>query len=597
MISNQNNNTTNNNSADLGNQSGNMYSYNDDSPKKPPHESNAIRRSLGEGVNPNINILPGMAQTRYLDQFQKPSEPNIYEGGKNENLPEYPNYNDNKSSEQIIPRLQDNRLQNKIFPPEQKQTQLPLYLPKPRELKKFYPVAFIIIAIYHILMIALIGCFFNFSNLKKDDYEYHFFKDIFLMIFIGFGMLYTMLKDHQWSSVAIVLFFEIISIEFSFFCHYLWYNTFSNEAWKTKIDINYKILSDILYNSATVVITLGALIGKLTIIQYFFISILETFFASLNYFLCYERIEGIDNGGSIYISTFGSIFGILMSIILFCRDSEYSKISNNPHNNSDYYSNMFSFIGSLFLWLYFPSFNIANIQINDSKISEIFRYRGIINTYLSMCGSVISTFIVSPLIYKGKIKIEHLLNGTYVGGIIIGGCCTICFYAWAALLIGSIGGAISTLCLWKLKQILKQSKLEDTLGILHIFAIPGILGGFLTCIFVSALSNKVWGENNNLGQIIFKELKSYPSHAGLEVATILITLAISGFSGIISGFIVNSMNCEKNEIYFVDSELFIEDENIPLPEWKYPRQNESNLSSSGNKLDEQEREVNIDQGA
>ena len=52
---------------------------------------------------------------------------------------------------------------------------------------------------------------------------------------------------------------------------------------------------------------------------------------------------------------------------------------------------------------------------------------------------------------------------------------------------------------------------------------------------------------------------------------------------------------KKNEIYFVDSELFTEDENIPLPEWRYPRYIDINLSSSGNKLDDQEREVNIEQ--
>ena len=253
-----------------------------------------------------------------------------------------------------------------------------------------------------------------------------------------------------------------------------------------------------------------------------------------------------------------------MSIILFCRENEYSKIMSNPHLNSDYYSNIFSFIGCLFLWLYFPSFNTANIHSFESNNTiEILRYRGIINTYLSMIGSVISTFIVS--------------------------------HAWAAILIGTIGGALTTLCLWKLKKIFQNYKLEDTLGILHIFGIPGILGGFLTSIFIGAFDiTQTWGDNP-LFNILAKDNVSSSSQAGLQIAAIFVTMSMAGISGIVSGFIVNSMVCEKNEIYFVDSELFTEDENIPLPEWKYPRHNDINLSSSGNKLDEQEREVNIEQ--
>ena len=43
-----------NNKTHERNQSGNMYSYRD-SINEPPKESNAIRRSVGQGLNPNIN--------------------------------------------------------------------------------------------------------------------------------------------------------------------------------------------------------------------------------------------------------------------------------------------------------------------------------------------------------------------------------------------------------------------------------------------------------------------------------------------------------------------------------------------------------------
>ena len=63
--------------------------------------------------------------------------------------------------------------------------------------------------------------------------------------------------------------------------------------------------------------------------------------------------------------------------------------------------------------------------------------------------------------------------------------------------------------------------------------------------------------------------------AGIQIAAIFITLGISSVTGICIGFLARIMNCDKNEIYFVDSEYFYEDEKIVLPEWKYPRINPS----------------------
>jgi ammonia channel protein AmtB len=178
---------------------------------------------------------------------------------------------------------------------------------------------------------------------------------------------------------------------------------------------------------------------------------------------------------------------------------------------------------------------------------------------------------------------EHILNATYVGGIIIGGCCTINAYVYTSIIIGCGGGIITTLLLWKLKPILKSFQLEDTLGIIQIFGIPGVLGGFLTSFYL-------------IGYDGIEDDKERGKQIGLQIATICVTLAIGGLSGLVTGFIINSMNCKKNELYFVDSELFAEDENFHFPENRYPRHNDTNFSSSGNKLDEQEREVNIEQG-
>ena len=592
MNENQNNNNTHN--TEEANNSANMYSYNDGNEinnNQPQKEPDAIRRSLGE-INP-YGMEPNNNNEEYDQNANNRSKPNTAD---------HPNYED-KSSEERLPNIKESYSPFNVSPPLYQQEQSHVYRPPPREQKKFYFIFGFFILILQIIFILGIGFSYEYKyhngswENENDDQDFYFyfqfFKDVILMIFIGFGLLYTSLKDHQWSSVGNVLLIGVFSFEVTFIWNHLWWNAFNKRiddetqvelkpGW-SKLDLNYDKLITIAQTSATALISLGAIIGKFSLIHYLLIAFFETLFASFNYYLCYDQLNAIDNGGSLYIHTFGAIFGVSVSIVNFCSSQQHSKISSSPHLSSNYYSNIISFIGSIFLWLYFPSFNVANIQCNDDKeykhninknISEILRYRGIVNTYLSMIGSAIATFVVSPLISKGKLKMEHLLNASYVGGIIIGGCCTICSMGWGAILIGSIGGAISVLFLGLLKKILKEKKFEDTFGILGTFCIPGILGGFLNSIFMGNFNNMRWG-GNSINRYFDVGNRKPSEQAGIQIAAIFITLGIASVTGICIGFLARIMNCDKNEIYFVDSEYFYEDEKIVLPEWKYPRINPS----------------------
>ena len=587
----------NNNSNDLNTHqkntnSGNMYSYRDDSINEPPKESNAIRRSLGPGYNP-----PPYSQDISRKVNKRHSQP------KKDNI--------ERSSEMRIPPQNNNDIGiiNVVYPPNNNNNNYepkPLYRKRNNENNSYYLVTFIIIAVFHAILITLIGLLFKFDISTKGNMKYNhiyiFFKDIHSFIFIGFGMLYTALRDHQWSSMFLVLILGVIAIEFSFFYYYLWSNTFSDESW-SKINIDFSCLSAIEYIAASAIISLGALLGKLSIVQYFVVVVLETFFASLNYYLCRDVIKLIDNGGSVSIFMFGAIFGLATSAINFCNDEDFMKINNNPHLTSNYLSNIFAFIGSIFLWLFFPSFNVANIQNKEFSsiysntglgyITENLRYRGIINTYLSMMGSVLAAFIVSPLFYKGKMKIEHILHASYVGGVIIGGCCTICSKAWAAVIIGFVGGTISILFLWRIKKLLHNIKFEDTIGVLQIFAIPGFIGGLLTCVFAGNFDNDNAWNDGSLNAIFGRNNNKAGIYAALQIAGIFITLGMATLSGLITGLLTKVMMCSKNRYYFVDSEYFVEEEGVVFPEYECRDENENNLNSSGNKLYMDGREVNI----
>ncbi len=65
-------------------------------------------------------------------------------------------------------------------------------------------------------------------------------------------------------------------------------------------------------------------------------------------------------GGSIFIHTFGAYFGLLMSLI-DCQHT-YSNPEISGRQISNIRSDLFSLLGTLILWIYWPSFNGALAQ-------------------------------------------------------------------------------------------------------------------------------------------------------------------------------------------------------------------------------------------
>lgn len=94
---------------------------------------------------------------------------------------------------------------------------------------------------------------------------------------------------------------------------------------------------------------------------------------------------------------FGAYFGLAVSTII---GRKHSYGDNLPHVTSN--SAMFSFIGTLFLWMFWPSFNSALIDVSFYPYEK---QLAIINTFLSLTGSVMATFITTTL-FRGKFGID-----------------------------------------------------------------------------------------------------------------------------------------------------------------------------------------------
>ena len=66
-------------------------------------------------------------------------------------------------------------------------------------------------------------------------------------------------------------------------------------------------------------------------------------------------------------------------------------------------------VGTLFLWMYWPSFNGA-------LANPLAQHRIVINTYLSLAACCVSSCWIARFA-KGKLDMEIVLNATLAGGV------------------------------------------------------------------------------------------------------------------------------------------------------------------------------------
>lgn len=540
------NNVNKENSKQQNDNSGNMYSYQDDNKINNPNEleAQAIRRSIGNG-NPNADI------------------------GQPSYNPEYSPYlkDMNKGNVQIV----------------QSQTN---YYSSNNSCVDWVP--YILFGFLELLFILLIGVCFKWDIRNEPKYHYieneikilrkeepngnktdlnwiiyntteedlntydGIFKDINVMIFVGFGMFHTLLKRYSWTSITINMMAIALSFQIGLFTNLLWKNAFK-ESWKKGV-LNFKTFIESNIISCSVLVSLGCVLGKLTPTQYILMIVFETIVSSLNFQLCDTKLKAIDVGGSLYIHTFGTIFGIAIYLVQFCSKKMKSKVlSQNHYNKSYYFSNVTSFIGVLFLCFYFPSFNSGLALDNDQ------RYRATINTYLSIAGSIIGSLIASGIFFKGRIVIEHILFGCFSGGVIISGCCSVCIDLWASLLIGFLCGGITTTLLIYLKPFLIKWQFYDIYNIIIIHGIPGILGALITSMVIGGFNLR---KEDSFFVMLNDSDRSNSVQAGIQIGAIFITLGLSFVSGIAIGYLMKVSNCGKIEQFFTDSEFFVNEPNV-----------------------------------
>jgi len=351
---------------------------------------------------------------------------------------------------------------------------------------------------------------------------------VHVMIFIGFGFLMTFLSKYGFGAVGMNFLMAAMSIQWGMLLVGVFH--WIDVGHQGTIGLSMTMLIEGDFAAGAVLITFGAVLGKTSPVQMVGIMFFELIFYNLNYLIGALKLEAVDMGGSIFVHTFGAYFGLSCAWVLGRKMS--GSLAGHEANGSSKISDTFAMVGTIFLWMFWPSFNGA-------LADPVSQHRVIVNTVLSLCGSCIGAFLFSQILRQGKFSMVDIQNATLAGGVAIGSAADLVVGPWAAIVIGIFASGVSVWGYTKLMPILETKLcLFDTCGVHNLHGMPGLIGGITGAIASAAVGDTIYGQN--IGTIYPARAlgRSAVEQAGMQLLALAITVAIAVTGGAFTGLIV-----------------------------------------------------------
>lgn len=393
------------------------------------------------------------------------------------------------------------------------------------------------------LFIPLLFVFVKYddNSFEQINQYYQWLIHVNIMVFVGFGFLMSFLRRYSFGAVCFNMLASVLMFVESILMIGATQQVFWNEK-RNFISLGIPLLIDSAFCAASGMIAFGAVIGKVTPSQIIWIVFAQTPLYAVNQHLINYTFKALDPGGTICIHLFGAYYGLAISFMI---RKIYPKTENENDNHlkytSTYFNDILSMIGTLFLWLYWPSFNGALASNSNEKMAQ---FLCVVNTLMSLLGSVLATFVTSSIVGKSRINMMHIQNSTLAGGVVMGAACSLKITPGGAFIVGGIAGIISVCGYQYLTPLLERKfGLRDTCGINNLHGMPAIIGGLVAGL--SALGQNTEYILHDTGKIQLLN----------QFLAMIVTGGIAITGGLIIGYIIsisnnfNSIPIKYNELY------------------------------------------------
>lgn len=267
-------------------------------------------------------------------------------------------------------------------------------------------------AILGVLQMLIVAFMLAFTTTPTDEnlttHEYIIFRDIMVMLLLGFGFLMTFLKKYGLSAVGYTMALTVLAMELNLLVEPFVQGVFDKSIGPISIAITDLINAE--FSAATLLISFGAVIGRASPVQLLVLAIFQAFYYTVNKVVFVFGLLGTEDvGGSITIHLFGAYFGLGVAA-MFREPSE--KTTKNAVSSQ--ISDVMSLLGCTLLWVYWPSF-VGATESADPETENLC----VIHTVLALLGSTGVTFFLSQFI-TGRFDPVHIANSTLAGGVAVG---------------------------------------------------------------------------------------------------------------------------------------------------------------------------------
>lgn len=369
-----------------------------------------------------------------------------------------------------------------------------------------------------VVALAVMLALFKYESVDEFSTEkYIAFRDIMIMLLLGFGYLMTFLEKYGLGAVSLTMLVTALNME----CNIILESLFNGS---TKISMDTFI--DAEFSAATLLISFGALIGRASPLQISIIAIAEAIFYTANkVFIVVGWLNAEDVGGSITIHMFGAYFGLACAYAIGPQEKESAS-----NNSASRVSDVLSLIGTTLLWVYWPSF--VSATETGTATNEM---HCIINTITALIGSTGATFFLSQHLNGGKFDAVHVQNSTLAGGVAIGATARLAMGPGVALLVGMAAGSVSVLGYFYSSPFLEQKfGIFDTCGVGNLHGYPSVLGGLVSILLVY---------NNSSAEFLNYDVGT---QSIVQLLAVVCTLAVAIVTGFISGKFISSDVLKNN---------------------------------------------------
>ena len=207
-----------------------------------------------------------------------------------------------------------------------------------------------------------------------------------------------------------------------------------------RMNVDIKMLIQGNYGALAGMITMAALIGKTTFPQMYVLVMLEMIFYTLDRIIITDTMKAVDAAGSMTIHMFGAYFGLTASFFFKPRRAI---LDEYEQGKPSYNSRLIAMIGTLFLFVYFPTFNSA-LSVGVAQ------QRAAVNTFYAMTSSALTAGFISRCSRGGKLDMEVIMNASLAGGVMIAASVEMIFNPGFAMIVGGFAGISSGLAYIKL---------------------------------------------------------------------------------------------------------------------------------------------------